>query len=91
MLYNTAMKTISLNLPNPLWVKIEREVETFGFAGKSDFLRFLALNYFLQKEKSAPMSKEDAIIKEYEPEIVKSLTHYLKNPKNIAEVIHIEN
>lgn len=91
MFHTISMKTITLNIPDPLLNKIEREVETVGFAGKSDFLRFLALNYFLQKEKSAPISKEDAIIKEYESEIIKSLMHYLKNPKNIAEVIHIEN
>ncbi len=91
MLYNKSMKTITLNLPDPLWAKIEKEVETVGFAGKSDFLRFVALNYFLGKKEEAPQLEEDQMLKKYEGAIVKSLAHYMENPKNIAEIIHIEN
>lgn len=57
----------------------------------------LQAHYDLKKGKEAiekilkteikTFSKEDEIIKENAPMILKSLKHYLKNPENIHEII----
>lgn len=89
------MKTTTLNLPDPLYKKISLEIEESGFVGMSDFLRFAALFYFWQKEekkghKSIPIVEDDTI-QPHESKMMRSLAQYIKNPKNIARVIHIEH
>ena len=83
------MKTITLNLPEPLHAKIIREVEVTGFAGKSDFFRYLAMEYFLNRKNGIP-EIDDPVLISYESDMVNSLSNYLKNPKNIAQVVHLE-
>jgi hypothetical protein len=61
-----------------------------GFAGKSDFFRFLAINYFLQNKAEPIQEVEDQSLLDNEQTIIKSLLKYLKNSKNISKTLHIE-
>lgn len=90
-----ATALIQVKLEPTLKQTLERLADFYGLTLSSFVKMKLTETGRVEKEKiaaSTPVTHdpEDAFLVHHEAEIVKTLQRYLKNPKNIAEVVHID-